>query len=290
MLTAPKKRRFCLGLSVLVFSINGCGYFAASAINDFSGNIQRVMLESNDPETVAAAIPAYLLLQEARLRSDPDNDDLLMSAAKLNSAYAGMLREQESMRFQRLVDKAMGQVSHAVCLRDSTFCRLQQLPFQEFATTIKYTGPADMDSLFTLGTVWVNWIQAHKSDWNAVAQLAQVKLLMKHVVTLDDNYKEGEAYVYLGVLESLLPPALGGNPELAKHYFDKARVLSADQNLWVLVLYAQHYARMMFDRALHDHLLNVVIAAQPKRSDLTLTNTLAQKRAAELLQSADDYF
>ncbi len=56
------------------------------------------------------------------------------------------------------------------------------------------------------------------------------------------------------------------------------------------VLYAEKYARMLFDRELHDELLNQVINADTGPQDQILINTLAKHRAAELLLDADDYF
>jgi hypothetical protein len=58
----------------------------------------------------------------------------------------------------------------------------------------------------------------------------------------------------------------------------------------VKVMYAQYYARLMFDRKLYDRLLHEVIAAQTHVPGYTLLNTLAQKRARELLKSGEDYF
>ncbi|MCB1685382.1 MAG: hypothetical protein KDI31_12875, partial [Pseudomonadales bacterium] len=54
--------------------------------------------------------------------------------------------------------------------------------------------------------------------------------------------------------------------------------------------FADQYARLVFDRALHDELLNEVVAADPAGPGLTLINTVAQRRAKQLLDSADDYF
>ncbi len=58
----------------------------------------------------------------------------------------------------------------------------------------------------------------------------------------------------------------------------------------VRVLYAKHYARLVFDKDLHDRLLNEVIAADPHAPGLTLINVLAQEQAHELLESGKDYF
>jgi hypothetical protein len=56
------------------------------------------------------------------------------------------------------------------------------------------------------------------------------------------------------------------------------------------VNYAQRYARLLFERELHDRLLNQVLASESKVDGLTLSNTLAKQQAGELLNSADEYF
>ena len=71
------------------------------------------------------------------------------------------------------------------------------------------------------------------------------------------------------------------------------------------VLYAEKYARMLFDRELHDALLQQVVAADTSVDNqnmqnsnlamdnsetLTLINTLAKQKAAVLLKNADEYF
>ena len=56
------------------------------------------------------------------------------------------------------------------------------------------------------------------------------------------------------------------------------------------VLYAQHYARLVFDRELHDTLLKEVLIEDSAAEGFTLINVLAKERAAQLLNSAGDYF
>ena len=93
----------------------------------------------------------------------------------------------------------------------------------------------------------------------------------------------------MAVMESLLPESLGGKPDLAQQHFQRAIQL-APNNLMINVLYAKHYARMVFDRDLHDALLKSTLQAQTTAPGLTLINTLAQQQAQQLLDSADDYF
>ena len=56
------------------------------------------------------------------------------------------------------------------------------------------------------------------------------------------------------------------------------------------VMFADQYARLVFDRSLHDRLLNEVLVADDDPPELRLMNAVAKRRARELLDSADDYF
>lgn len=113
---------------------------------------------------------------------------------------------------------------------------------------------------------------------------------MQRVIELDEPYREGAAHLYLATLSTFLPPSVGGRPEQGKAHFEKAVLLSQGKNLMAKVLYAKLYARMIFDRTLHDQLLNEVMTTDPHIPGYTLVNTWAQKQARELIISADDYF
>ena len=87
-----------------------------------------------------------------------------------------------------------------------------------------------------------------------------------------------------------MPPGLGGKPEIGRAHFERAIELSNAQNLLAKVFFAESYARLVFDRELHDRLLNEVLASETRVAGLTLMNTVAQQQARELLGSADEYF
>ena len=53
---------------------------------------------------------------------------------------------------------------------------------------------------------------------------------------------------------------------------------------------ASRYARLVFDRELHDRLCREVLEADAEEPGLTLTNTLAQEEARRLLDDSEDYF
>jgi len=92
------------------------------------------------------------------------------------------------------------------------------------------------------------------------------------------------------VINSLRPEAIGGKPAEGRKDFEKAIELSGGRNLYAKTLFAEFYARLVFDQELHDKLLNEVLAADPVAPGFTLMNVLAQERAKKLLESGKDYF
>ncbi|MDQ7090211.1 MAG: TRAP transporter TatT component family protein [Methylococcales bacterium] len=283
--------RYLLKLMVLStsLSLTACSSLLSSVSDDLAQNLRTVILNHNDPKTVVSAIPAYLLLQEALIKQQPENARLALSLSTLYRSYAALIPKDKE-RLKALTEKAFEFGLRGACLHKKTYCQLEQLPFTPFESLIQQSTVEDLNSLYTVGTAWASWIQAHKTDMNAVAQLAQVKTIMMQLVKLDEGYQYGAGHLYLAVLESLLPPALGGKPDVAKQHFEQAIKLSENKNLMVKVLYAKHYARLLFDRKLHDRLLNQVVKADAKQDNLNLINLTAKQQAKQLLESADDYF
>ena len=135
------------------------------------------------------------------------------------------------------------------------------------------------------------YIRANADDWSALAQLPFVEALILRVLPfVEEDADLGAFYNYLGILNSLRPPALGGEPERAKGYFERAINLTRGRDLSVKVEYARGYARLLYEQELHDRLLEEVLASETEAPGLTLTNTLAKRDARELLESGKDYF
>lgn len=274
-------------LALLVLS--GCGQMVSNAKKDFAEDLSATMLEQNDPETVKQAVPAYLILVSSMIKGDPDNVDLLISGSKLYGAYASTFVE-DRMRKKRLSTLSFDYAHHAFCLHKATACDIRGLSYYEFEQALTEYGENDVAVLFALGSAWAGWLQAHSADWNAVAELPRIQAIIQRVLVLDPNYSNGDAYLYMAVMQSFLPPAMGGKPELARQNFEHAIKVSDGSNLMAKLLFAEKYARLVFDKELHDGLLREVIDARIEQDDSTLINSIAQYRAKVLLEQSDDYF
>jgi len=278
---------FYILISILLLS--GCSFFISSATVDMTENLSQSILNNNDLATVEAGAPAYLLMVDSLLYRNPDNESLLRGASNIYTSYTTVFVKDQA-RAKKLTEKALNYALRAICVRRSKTCGFREVNFQEFKNILLSLEKKDVPDLFSLGSAWSAWIQMHREDWNAVAEISRVEAIMERVIELDEFYQDGGAHLYLGVLATFFPPALGGKPDVGRKHFERALEISKDKNLMVKVLYAQHYARLVFDRELHDRLLNEVLEAKTDVPGYTLSNTLAKKQARELLQSGKDYF
>ncbi|MBG71460.1 MAG: hypothetical protein CMQ50_01055 [Gammaproteobacteria bacterium] len=280
-------KRIAFLLALLVAS--GCASIVSSVTDKLAEDLSRAILNNDDLATVREGVPAFLIVLDALLTSNPDNPDLLTAAARLNASYAtGFVADQA--RQSRLTDKAMALSYRAACSDIDWLCNAREMPFQELESQLIRLQQKDVPTIYAYASSWAGWIQSHSDDWAAIAELARVKALMERVVELDAGYDDGAAVMYLGVFETLLPPAMGGRPEVGRGHFERAIEISDGRYLMAKVLFAEKYARLVFDRQLHDALLTEVLIADPYGEALTLINLVAQDQAAALLKSADEYF
>ena len=283
------RNAFAVALAV---GLAGCASLVQKASDRFADNLGKAVLNSEDPATVRDGLPAYLLLLDSLVAGqqpgDPRNAPTLLAAARLNGAYAGNFTGDDKPRAERLAKKASDYARRAVCLQDPPLCAVLDGGPEPFAEVVR--SDAHTELMYTLAASWAGYLQTHSEQWDAIADLPKIQSLLERVVAVDPGHDNGQAYVYLGVLNSLRPEAVGGKPELGRGYFEKALQISSGRNLYGKTLYAEFYARLVFDQILHDKLLNEVLAADPVAPGLTLTNTLAQDRARKLLESGKDYF
>jgi hypothetical protein len=197
---------------------------------------------------------------------------------------------EDVTRRQRLSNRALGYARRALCNECRAVCDAADRPYDEFTASLASVGAADVPTLYGFGAAWAGWVQAYADDWGAIAEIPKLEAVMQRVLQLDELHERGGAHVYLGVLLTQRPASLGGQPQRAREHFERAVALSGGRNLMVKVLYARQYARLVFDRPLHDRLLREVVEADPEAAGLVLGNTLAQEQARRLLAEADEYF
>lgn len=275
-----------IALSIACLLVSGCSSLIASQTGKLADGLSAAVLDSEDLATVEQGAPSYLLLIDGLINNSPNDAALLSTGAQLNGAYAAAFVDDE-VRSKLMVNKSFDYASRAACVA-AKLCDVQAQNINEFTEAVSRN--TDIASLYSLGVAWIGWLQVNSDDWNAIAQLPKATKLMERVLELDGNYEQGNVHLYLGGLATLLPPAMGGKPEVGRKHFESAIDISEGKNLLAKVVYAQQYARLVFDQALHDRLLTEVLSSDANTAGLTLTNLVAQREAKRLLEESAEYF
>jgi hypothetical protein len=285
----PEFRIAMSAFALALLTLSGCASMLSSATSKMADNITLAIQNQDDVATVRDGAPAYLLMIDGLIAGDPENENLLLAGAKLYGSYSSAFVDDE-LRSQRLASKSLDYARRALCLELESLCLASAQKLNVFEDSLGTSSRSHLKAMYAYAVAWSGWVQANSSDWNAVADMAKVTALFERCLQLDETYDRGGAHLYLGVIKSLLPAALGGKPELARVHFERARSLSAGENLMVNVLMAKHYARTVYDQELHDQLLLEVLAARADYPGYTLINTLAKSRAEQLLAESADFF
>ncbi|MEW6594130.1 MAG: TRAP transporter TatT component family protein [Thermodesulfobacteriota bacterium] len=244
----------------------------------------------SDLELVCEGAPAYLLMLDSLLVKEPGSQGLLMAATQGYSAYAAVMEEcGRPERSVALAEKARG---YGAALLSALGPDLAvTAPEDSFVRALAALDHGAAPQLFWGGYGLAVWVKYQAGSPAALALLPRLELLMQRVVALDPGLFHGAAHAFLGTYYGARPQMVGGNPVKSRQHFEQSLALSGRDFLLTQVAYAETYARQTFDRELYEKLLREVVDYPlAQRPELTLSNTLAQRRARRLLEQTERIF
>jgi hypothetical protein len=161
---------------VALSGLCGCGTLVSSATSRLAGDLSTALLNQADVQTARDGLPAFLLLIDGLIESQPESSDLLLAGARLYGAYASAFAADEA-RAQRLSERARGYGLRALCAEARALCERVAQPYEAFAEELAQTNRGDVDALYGFGAAWAVWVQARAGDWSAVAELPKIQAL-----------------------------------------------------------------------------------------------------------------
>jgi hypothetical protein len=264
----------------------GCTSLIGSMAAD---TLSASILNQSDPALIADGVPAYLLLVDGFIHDSPDNEDLLAAGAQIYALYGSRFSTDPAAAV-RYTRKARLYGGRSICQAHTPACRWNGMPYDDFVTELAAVSEKEIEYLYSYALGWLSYLEATSEDLSAVAELPWVEAAMARALELDESFEQGAVHTWLGILKSLRPPALGGEPDAAKAHFERSLQLSGGRDLSVKVEYARRFARLMYEQELHDRLLREVLAAPAEQDGYTLFNVLAKQDAEALLATSHEYF
>jgi len=244
----------------------------------------------SDLRMIREGMPAYLMLMDGMIEAWPDNEQLLIAAAQTYSSFASIFVEEQDQEYAKLLFKR-GKVYALRSLEKRGLKQPLQSPFEDFKESVKHLGKRDVSYLFWGATCWANWIRLNLDSMEALAELPKVEWMMKRVLEIDEGFYYGGPHLFMGIWLASRPKVAGGDLKKAQEHFLKALEFGKGKFLMAYIYYANYYARQAFDKDLFISTLRKVLETPADISpELTLLNTVAQKKAKELLTHAEEYF
>jgi hypothetical protein len=247
--------------------------------------------EEGDLKLAETALGSNLKLVEALIKGDPENTKLLLMASQGFNAYALAFAEDDSVERARTFYLRGREYGMRVLKQNATFRDAMDKDVASFQSALRTFSQSDVPALFWTAFGWGSFINITRTDVSALADLPKVLAMMEYVRRLDSSYYFGGPYLFLGSIEGSMPKVMGGKPERAKDYFDRATEMTNGKFLLTYVYYAKTYAVQIQDQELFETLLKKVDDASiDVLPEARLSNAVAKRKAKLLRDHVHELF
>ncbi len=244
-----------------------------------------------DLQLAAAAMPPNIELMEGMIINSPDNEKLRNYAGQAYYGYAyGFIEDDDPQRaarfYRRGLNHALYNLQQSGLTKNILFGDLNTLQKE-----LNSLGEDEVPSLFWAASNWAKWIDHNRDKAEAIADLPRAVMLMQRVIELDETFFMASPHIFFGVYNGSRSPILGGNFELSKQHFEKARELNNNELLIVDLLQAQFLDRQKLDQqSFHRRLTKIINTQYETNIDFGLINNIAKQKAQRLLKKELEWF
>ncbi len=276
-----------------ILTISGCSVnkIAIRSTGSIIEYAMEALMEESDLVFAEESAPANLKLLEGLIKGDPENEKLLVLAARGFASYSLAFLEDKNKERAKLFYEKGKHYGLRALLKEEKFRDALNENVEIFDQSLKFFKEDDVPALFWTGFSWGSWINLNLDSPDALADFPKMECIMKRVLELDETYYYGGVHMFFGTSYGSRPRMLGGNLEKAREHFEKAREISNGSFLINYVYEAKYYAVPIQDRALFESILQKVITASPEiLPEQRLVNKIAKVRAEKLLKQVDEYF
>ncbi|MEM9191318.1 MAG: TRAP transporter TatT component family protein [Myxococcota bacterium] len=299
-------------LSVLTVALlcSGCD-LTKFAANSTANVFERAAPAGNahwDYDLVGDALPGTIIQYEGVHRVIPDNEIIILSAARAYSAYAFGWIEDEIERTDEFDYRRVEYLQHRARymylrarnlsfrwirlnhdgLDENRSAGIEQ--FRQWLESEFDDAEDDAPMLFWAGYTWASAINVSREDPVMLADLSFARAMVERSVALDDTYFNASGTVMLAVLNSSLSPAMGGDADEGRRLFERALEVTGRRSHTVQYNYAVSYAVQTQNVELFDSLLEEILTAPDQGNETRLVNKIILRRARRLRAKRSELF
>ncbi len=281
--------------NILLFSIflSSCSMqsLVISQMEPILDNSALALFEETDYDFARHALPGNLKLIEGLLKSDPENEKLLLLASQGYSGYAlGFVEDEDPERAKVLYLRARD-YALTVLRKDEAFINAEQAGVDNLQLLLDTYDVDKVPALFWAGFAWAGYINLSLTDPSAIIELAKVQAIMERVEQLQPEYFYGGVNLFFGSVYGMKPRMMGGDPDKAKEYFDKSMAITDHKYLLAYIYAAKYYAAKTLDEESFDAYIDKVEQTPVDvLSGAELMNAIAKEKAKFLKSQKEELF
>jgi predicted anti-sigma-YlaC factor YlaD len=264
-------------------------------------------MRSSNPEFIGRQIPGILEKNERKLKTNPDDQALILETGSLYVIYANvfvqgpaeMLPSYEFDRKEAEKTKARTYYLRGVEILDAGL----EKKYPGFAEAYD-SGDADemrrvMARTVKEDTAYLYWSTAgslcayslNPMDFDLGMKIKALKVMIDRAYELDPDFNRGAIDDFYVLFYASLPEGIAGDKSMIDEHFKRAVEKSGGLLAGPYVSYAQTVARPNQDYEGFKENLEKALAIDPnKDKDNRLVNTINQKKAQYLLDNIENYF
>lgn len=246
--------------------------------------------EESDLQLAEQAIASDIKLIEGLLKSDPENEELLLMLARGYAGYAlGFAEDRDKQRAREFYLRAR---NHAFkILSRDLGANPETVPLDKLQALAAGLNQENVAALFWSGFSWAGYIKLSLDEPGALINLPRVEILMQRVLELQPSYFNHAVYLFFGSLYGMRPRMMGGDPDKAGAFFKQAIEKTEGKFLLAHVYAARYYAAKILDEHLFDTYLDHVLSSPLDiLPEMNLINAIARRKAQLLKEKKGELF
>ena len=281
-------------VGLVALSLSGCStakFSVGHVMVPVLDNARDAAMASDDLRTFQDGAAANLFLLEGLIRTDPENDNLRLTASMLYFSYAFSTHEESDPQYaSQLYLKGVAH-GRAMLAKNKKLPTNWDAPLEQFEKAMPSLRKKDVPAAVWTAANWAQFISLHLDSTAVLRDIPKVTALLERCTELDGAYFNGLPYVMVGSLHAFRPPMFGGSPEKSLENFNKAFAVAGKSFLLPRYFFAKFYLYRIQDGDQFRQVLGAVSAAPEAADDpYRLLNLIARKKSASLLGEADDLF
>lgn len=188
--------------------------------------------------------PGLIALVNGLVLASPENPELRLLQAELNTSFAfGFLEQEDPVWASDMYRRGQAAALAALADEDDDLAAsLAKMPLPALDAALQEQDEDALPALFWWAFARGAEININRSDTKLVKDLPRVDAVMTWVLSINERFYFAGPHLFFAMRYTSLPATLGGEPEKGLVHFEKVDQLTGKKMLMAQVMRAQFYA------------------------------------------------